>query len=95
MTAHRQSRRAQAKAARQAARADDQVTWPQVPATKPTKAYVAAVVTILGLVGIQVTTGTAQVIVMVLQLVLVVYGVWRAYNRPKLPDRGRRVGGQL
>lgn len=50
---------------------------------KPTKAIVAAVVTVLGLVGIHVTTGTAQAIVMVGQVVLVVYGVWRARNLPK------------
>jgi len=72
----------------------DPGTFPQLP-TKPTKAYVAAVVTLAGLVGIHLTTGTAQAIVMALQLVLVVYGVWRAWNRPKLPDRGRNLGGQL
>lgn len=66
----------------------------QLP-TKPTKAYVAAVVTLLGLVGIHVTTGTAQAVVMVAQLLIVVYGVWRAANRPKLPDRGRGVQGFL
>lgn len=51
--------------------------------TKPTKAIVAAVVTVLGLVGIHITSGTAEAIVMVGQLVLVVYGVWRARNAPK------------
>jgi len=68
--------------------------FPQLP-TKPSKAYVAAVVTLAGLVGIHLTSGTAQAIVMALQLVAVVYGVWRTWNRPKLPDRGRGVGGQL
>lgn len=63
----------------------------QVP-TKPSKAVVAAVITLLGLVGIQVTTGTAQALVMLGQLVLVVYGVWRTRNPPKLPNRGRSVG---
>lgn len=63
----------------------------QLP-TRPTKAYVAAVVTILGLVGINVTTGTAQAIVMVAQLVLVVYGVWRARNLPRPTRRARGMG---
>jgi len=69
------------------------VTSEQLPATS-TKAMVAAVVTMLGLVGITVTTGTAQVIVMVAQLVLVVYGVWRARNHVK-PGKGTGVGGFL
>lgn len=56
--------------------------------TKPTKAVVAAVVTMLGLVGIHVTSGTAQLIVMVGQLVLVVFGVWRARNKPTHPGGG-------
>lgn len=60
--------------------------------TKPTKAYVAAVVTILGLVGIHVTAGTAQALVMVGQLVLVVYGVWRTHNAPKATPRRRANG---
>lgn len=55
----------------------------QTVPTKPTKAYVAAIVTIAGLVGIHITSGTAQAIVMVGQLLLVVYGVWRARNLPK------------
>lgn len=61
-------------------------TKPVTPAyvpTKPTKALVAAVVTVAGLVGIQLTDGTAQLVVMVAQLLLVVYGVWRARNAPK------------
>lgn len=60
----------------------DPQTVPYVQ-TKPTKALVAAVVTLAGLVGIQLTTGTAQLVVMVAQLLLVVYGVWRARNAPK------------
>jgi hypothetical protein len=59
---------------------------------KPTKAVVAALVTILGLVGIHVTTGTAQLLVMVAQLVVVVYGVWRARNRPKANASDRLRG---
>lgn len=62
----------------------------QLP-TKPTKAYVAAVVVLLGLIGIHVTSGTAQALVMLGQLLLTVYGVWRATNRPKLPSRGTGV----
>lgn len=56
-----------------------------VPAvqTKPTKALVALVVTLAGLVGIHLTNGTAQLVVMVAQLVIVSYGVWRARNAPK------------
>lgn len=68
--------------------------YPTLP-TKPAKAYVAAVITLLGLVGIHVTHGTAQAVVMAGQLLLVVYGVWRTRNRPKLPDRGRGVDGFL
>lgn len=63
--------------------------------TKPTKAYVAAVVVLAGLVGIHLTNGTAQALVMLGQLLFTVYGVWRATNRPKLPDRGRGVQGFL
>lgn len=63
--------------------------------TKPTKAYVAAVVVLAGLVGIHLTSGTAQALVMLGQLAFTVYGVWRATNRPKLPDRGRGVSGYL
>lgn len=59
--------------------------------TKPTKALVAAVVTFAGLVGIHLTTGTAQLVVMVGQLALVVFGVWRARNRPKDPPAGPGV----
>lgn len=51
--------------------------------TTATKAQVAALVTVLGLVGIHITTGTAQAIVMVAQLALVFYGVWRVRNRRK------------
>lgn len=53
--------------------------------TKSTKALVAAVVTLAGLVGIQLTDGTAQLVVMILQLLAVVFGVWRARNNPKRP----------
>lgn len=53
--------------------------------TKPTKALVALVVTLAGLAGIQLTDGAAQLVVMGLQLLLVVYGVWRARNAPKDP----------
>lgn len=66
----------------------------QLP-TKPAKAWVATVVTLFGLVGIHVTTGTAQALVMVGQLLLVAYGVWRTTNRPKLPARGTGVQGFL
>jgi hypothetical protein len=59
---------------------------------KPTKALVAAVVTLAGMVGITLTTGKAQAIVMVVQLVLVVYGVWRARNAPKPPTGPGNVG---
>lgn len=52
--------------------------------TKSTKALVAAVITLAGLVGIHLTAGTAQLIVMLGQLVVVTYGVWRAHNRAKL-----------
>jgi len=51
--------------------------------TKPSKAVTAAVITVAGLFGITLTDGTAQLIVMGLQLVAVVYGVWRTYNAPK------------
>lgn len=60
--------------------------------TKSTKALVAAVVTLAGLVGIQLTDGTAQLVVMVLQLLAVVFGVWRARNNPKTPRRRRGMG---
>lgn len=69
-------------------------TIPQFP-TKPTKAYVAALITLAGLVGIHVTNGTAQALVMAGQLLLVIYGVWRTRNRPKVPNRGRGVQGFL
>lgn len=55
---------------------------PMLP-TKPNKAWVAALVTLAGLVGIHLTSGTAQAVVMAAQLALVVYGVWRARNTVK------------
>lgn len=58
----------------------------EVP-TKPTKAYVSMVVTFAGFVGLHLTNGQAQDIVMAAQLVAVGYGVWRVRNKPK----GRRV----
>lgn len=64
--------------------------------TKPTKAVVAAVITVAGLVGIHLTSGTAQLVVMVLQLAVVVFGVWRTRNAPKdPPPAGPGVGGFL
>lgn len=60
--------------------------------TKPTKAVVAAVITVAGLVGIHLTEGTAQLVVMVLQVVIICYGVWRTRNAPKDPPAGG-VGG--
>lgn len=59
---------------------------------KPTKAVVAALVTVLGLVGIHVTTGTAQLLVMVAQVVIVFYGVWRARNHPRVNAADRLRG---
>jgi hypothetical protein len=52
---------------------------------------VAALITMAGLVGIHLTEGTAQLVVMFVQLVLVVYGVWRARNYPKDPPAGPGV----
>lgn len=63
-------------------------TMPIIP-TRPRKAYVAAVTVLLGLLGIHITSGTAQALVMAGQFLAVVYGVWRTYNPPTLPDRGR------
>jgi hypothetical protein len=57
---------------------------------KATKAQLAAVVTILGLVGIHVTSGTAELIVGVVQLALVTFGVWRVRNAQKPPKRRER-----
>jgi hypothetical protein len=64
----------------------------QVPATKSTKALVAAVLTLAGLLGIHLTDGTAQLVVAIVQLVAVTYGVWRAYNAPKVSSSGQGVG---
>lgn len=68
--------------------------------TKPTKAIVAAVLTLLGLIGVTVTDGTTQLVTAAVQLALVTYGVWRARNKPTrrgvsefLHDRG--PGGDL
>jgi hypothetical protein len=68
--------------------------------TKPTKAIVAAVLTVLGLLGVTLTDGGSQLVAAIVQLVVVGYGVWRVPNRPK-PKRGgvgtfnRHAGGQL
>jgi len=51
--------------------------------TKSTKAMVAALITLAGLVGLHLTDGTAQLVVAVLQLAAVFYGVWRTRNAPK------------
>lgn len=63
--------------------------------TKPSKALVAAVLTLAGLVGIHLTSGTAQAVVVVLQVVLVTYGVWRTRNVPKATRERRGVGDFL
>lgn len=55
--------------------------------TKSTKAIVAAIVTMLGSMGVVVSDGTIQLIAAGVQLVLVTFGVWRAHNAPK-----RRAG---
>lgn len=55
--------------------------------TRPTKAYVSMVITLAGFVGLHLTDGDAQAIVMFGQLIAVGYGVWRVPNKPK----GRRV----
>lgn len=57
------------------------------PPTRPTKAYVSMVITLAGFIGLRLTDGDAQAIVMAAQLVAVGYGVWRTTNKPK----GRRV----
>lgn len=59
---------------------------------KATKARVAAVVTLAGLVGIHLTHGTAELVVGLVQLVVVVYGVWRARNAVKAPNASRDPG---
>lgn len=66
---------------------------PMLP-TKATKAQVAAVVLVAGLVGIHLTSGVAQLVVMGLQLALVVFSVWRTRNAPKVdpPSSGPGVG---
>lgn len=55
------------------------------PDVKASKAVVAAVVTVLGLLGVTLSDGATQLVVAVLQLVLVTYGVWRTVNAPKGP----------
>lgn len=59
-----------------------------LPRTKPTKALVAALITVAGLVGVRLTSGTAELILMACQLILVAYGVWRTRNNPKDPPPG-------
>jgi hypothetical protein len=63
--------------------------------TKPSKALVAAVLTIAGLLGLHLTSGTAQAVVVVLQVVLVTYGVWRTRNVPKATPERPGVGDFL
>jgi hypothetical protein len=55
--------------------------------TRPTKAYVSMVITLAGFIGLHLTDGDAQAIVMAGQLIVIGYGVWRVPNKPK----GRRV----
>ena len=62
--------------------------WP----TRPSKALVAGLVTLAGLVGIRLTHGTAELVVMLAQLLVVAYGVWRTHNGPKPPLEGPGVG---
>lgn len=68
---------------------------PYVPApTKPTKAIVAAVLSLLGAVGLTVSDGTTQIITGAVQVLIITYGVWRAVNRPR-DGRAGGIGGFL
>jgi hypothetical protein len=51
--------------------------------TKPTKALVAALLTLLGLMGVTLTDGQTQLLMAAVQLLVVSYGVWRTVNAPK------------
>lgn len=59
--------------------------------TRPDKAWTSALVTLAGLLGIHLTNGTAQAIVLVVWVALSWYGVWRVRNRPKQPRPGPGV----
>lgn len=59
------------------------------PPRKATKAVVAAVITLAGLVGIHLTHGTAELLVGLVQLAVLVYGVWRTPNAVKPPNASR------
>lgn len=56
--------------------------------TKPTKAHIAALVTVLGLVGFHVTSGTVQAVLTVAWLAVSWYSVWRTPNRPRASKGG-------
>lgn len=55
------------------------------PPVKASKALAAAVVTVLGLVGVTLSDGATQLVAAVVQLLLVTFAVWRTVNRPKGP----------
>ena len=60
--------------------------------TKPTKAVVAAVLTLIGLLGVTLTDGQTQLVAAVVQLAVVTYAVWRTTNAPKPRRAGRGIG---
>jgi hypothetical protein len=60
-----------------------------MPATKPYKAYAAAITAALALIGLHLTSGQAQAIVAVAAALVQVFAVWRTPNPAKAPTAKR------
>lgn len=55
-----------------------------VPAeTKPNKALAAAITAMLAALGVTTTSGTTELVVAILGVLVNAYAVWRTYNPPK------------
>lgn len=79
----RLSRRNRNQAARAAAGTPLSIRYEQP--RKPTKALVAGLISLAGVFGVTMTHGTAELVLVLAQLVLVTFGVWRTRNDPRSP----------
>jgi hypothetical protein len=57
---------------------------PPADDTTSSKALTAALLNLLGLLGVTLSDGTQQVVAAVVTLAVVTFGVWRVRNHPKL-----------
>jgi len=58
--------------------------------TKPNKALAAAITSLMAAVGVNITHGTAELVVCVLGVLVNAFAVWRTYNPPVRQQAARR-----